>query len=258
MKEVNSKAMATIGVAKKVNVKIDGWEGQLDLVAVFMDDFDVVLGMEFLADMGAIPIPATGNLLIMGEKPSMVPTKVRHPLKFKLLSALQLKRGLKKKRSTFVIASALYDAKAGRLNQIVDAFSRKADLATLKVLVSMSTSRVGTLIKEHIKENLEKEPVTKNIMGLARKGKTTQFWVEDDLLWAKGGHLFILKTRRCSGLHEDLSRLPAEKGGETQDARVVRAFIGPKQAMASNLKPYDEDLEDPTHNQSTRDNIPIQ
>ena len=41
-----------------------------------MDDFDVILGMESLTEKGAIPIPATGSLLIMGETPAVVPAIV--------------------------------------------------------------------------------------------------------------------------------------------------------------------------------------
>ena len=79
MKAVNSKALATTGVAKGVKVRIDTWEGQTDLVVVHMDDLDVVLGMDFLTEKGAILIPATGSLLIMGETPAMVPAKVKPP-----------------------------------------------------------------------------------------------------------------------------------------------------------------------------------
>ena len=49
----------------------------MDLIAVRMHDFDVILGMEFLVEKGVIPIPSTGSLLTMGEKPAMVPTKVK-------------------------------------------------------------------------------------------------------------------------------------------------------------------------------------
>ena len=50
----------------------------MNLIALRMDDFDVILGMEFIAEKGAIPIPSTGSLLIIGEKPSMVvPMKLK-------------------------------------------------------------------------------------------------------------------------------------------------------------------------------------
>ncbi|XP_062107132.1 uncharacterized protein LOC133818349 [Humulus lupulus] len=109
MKAVNSKALATTGVAKGVKVKIDTWEGQTDLVVVHMDNFDVVLGMEFLTEKCAIPIPATGSLLIMGETPSMVPAKVIPPPGVKLLSALQFKKGVKKQEPTYVAVPTVFE-----------------------------------------------------------------------------------------------------------------------------------------------------
>ena len=77
MKMVNSKALATTRLAKQVRVKIGTWERTTDLIAVWMDDFDVILSMEFLTEKGIIPIPSTENLLIMGEKSAIVLTKVK-------------------------------------------------------------------------------------------------------------------------------------------------------------------------------------
>ena len=59
MKAVNSKAMATVGAAKQVRVKLGTWVGTTDLIVVPMDDFDVVLGMKFLLEKSAIPVPTT-------------------------------------------------------------------------------------------------------------------------------------------------------------------------------------------------------
>ncbi|XP_062103538.1 uncharacterized protein LOC133814616 [Humulus lupulus] len=109
MKAVNSKALATTRVAKGIKAKIDMWEGQTDLVAVHMDDFDVVLGMEFLIEKDAIPISAIGSLLIMGETPSMVPAKVVPPPSVNLLSTLQFKKGVKKREPTYVAVPAVFE-----------------------------------------------------------------------------------------------------------------------------------------------------
>ncbi|GKC67303.1 putative retrotransposon gag domain, aspartic peptidase domain protein, partial [Tanacetum coccineum] len=48
IKAVNSLAKAIHGVAKDVWEKIGEWEGRIDLSVVPMDDFNVVLGLEFL------------------------------------------------------------------------------------------------------------------------------------------------------------------------------------------------------------------
>ena len=97
MKAVNSKALATTWLAKQVRLKNDTWERTTDLITVRMDDFDVILGMEFLEEKCAIPIPSTGSLLIMGEKPTMVPEpeKVKQSTELKLLFVLQFKKGMK-------------------------------------------------------------------------------------------------------------------------------------------------------------------
>ncbi|XP_062086152.1 uncharacterized protein LOC133792259 [Humulus lupulus] len=66
---------------------------------------------------------------------------------------------------------------AGRLNQAVDALSCKPELATLKILASLSISVVNTPIKD---------PVFRTMLKLVKEGVTHQFWVENDLLSAKG------------------------------------------------------------------------
>ena len=66
-----------------------------------MNDFDVILGMEFSAENGVIPIPSTGSLLIMGEKLTMVLTKVKQATELKLLSALQFKKGCETAKANF-------------------------------------------------------------------------------------------------------------------------------------------------------------
>ena len=113
MKAVNLKALATTVLAKQVRVKIGTWKGTTDLIAVKMDDFCVILGTESQAEKGVIPIPSTGSLLIMGEKLTMVPVKVKQATKLKLLSELQFKKGVKRQEPTFVTVPAIYEEEGG-------------------------------------------------------------------------------------------------------------------------------------------------
>ena len=53
-----------------------------------MDDFDVILGMKFLAEKGVNSVPSTKSFLILGEKPAMVPAKVKQLTELKLLFTL--------------------------------------------------------------------------------------------------------------------------------------------------------------------------
>ena len=50
IKVVNSDALLIVGVSKRVPFILGTWTGEMDLVMVRMDNFDVVLGMDFLLD----------------------------------------------------------------------------------------------------------------------------------------------------------------------------------------------------------------
>ncbi|KAA0043571.1 reverse transcriptase [Cucumis melo var. makuwa] len=55
-----------------------------------MDDFDVVLGMEFLLEHQVIPMPSAKCLAITGSFPTVVQADIRQPNGFKMISAMQL------------------------------------------------------------------------------------------------------------------------------------------------------------------------
>ncbi|KAA0033804.1 Asp_protease_2 domain-containing protein [Cucumis melo var. makuwa] len=67
-----------------------------------MDDFDVVLGMEFLLEHQVIPMPLAKCLVITGSTPSVVQTDLRQPDGLKMISAMQLKKGLSRDEPTFM------------------------------------------------------------------------------------------------------------------------------------------------------------
>ncbi|KAA0065560.1 uncharacterized protein E5676_scaffold1212G00210 [Cucumis melo var. makuwa] len=50
MKALNSIALPIVGLVKQTMIMLGGWKGLVDFVVVKMDDFDVVLEMEFLLE----------------------------------------------------------------------------------------------------------------------------------------------------------------------------------------------------------------
>uniref|UniRef100_A0A2C9WGC9 Aspartic peptidase DDI1-type domain-containing protein n=1 Tax=Manihot esculenta TaxID=3983 RepID=A0A2C9WGC9_MANES len=85
IKAVNSEALNTVGVAHAVSCEMGPWKGELTFTVTPLDDFDVVIGMDFLKKARAVPVPAANCLLLMGDKPYVVPTtfspsKILEPL----------------------------------------------------------------------------------------------------------------------------------------------------------------------------------
>ena len=102
MKVVNSKALPIVGIAKKASLKLGEWRGDVDSVVVHMDDFDVVLGMEFLLKHKVILMSLAQCMVVTSDTPSIVQSKIKQPSGVRMVSALQLKNGLSRKEFTFM------------------------------------------------------------------------------------------------------------------------------------------------------------
>ena len=76
--------------------------------------------------------------------------------------------------------------KLGCANHVVDALSRKAEQMSM-------TSQPQRDLVDLLKKGLQHDPVVKSLIALAHERKTKQFWVGDDLLYAKGRWLYVPK-----------------------------------------------------------------
>ncbi|GJU87434.1 gag-aspartyl protease domain-containing protein [Tanacetum coccineum] len=96
IKAINGDAKAISGVARGVKAKIKGWEGELDLSVVPMDDYKLVLGIELFDKVQAIPITFTNTLCILnGDRVCMVAMERGTKSGAKMMSAIQLESGFK-------------------------------------------------------------------------------------------------------------------------------------------------------------------
>jgi len=75
IKVVNFSPTPINGVAHKVDVSIGEWRGPENLTVVTMDDFDAVLGLEFLDKVKAVLVLYTNTMCILEEKACTVPIK---------------------------------------------------------------------------------------------------------------------------------------------------------------------------------------
>ena len=63
LKAVNSASKPSQGVARGTTMKIGPWEGKIDFTVAPMDDFKIVIGMDFFRQVKAVPIPFLRSLL---------------------------------------------------------------------------------------------------------------------------------------------------------------------------------------------------
>eukprot|EP00253_Pinus_taeda_P003556 PITA_03556 len=64
MKTVNSPPTAILGIAEKVDTVLGEWSGKVDFTIVRIDDYEAVLGMEFMEKFEAMVVPHLRKLFI--------------------------------------------------------------------------------------------------------------------------------------------------------------------------------------------------
>ena len=67
IKVVNSKAQKIQGVAKNVTLQVDKWKGKCNLLCVPLDDFDLILGVDFFLKAKVALLPHLGGLMFLEE-----------------------------------------------------------------------------------------------------------------------------------------------------------------------------------------------
>nr|KAJ0192430.1 hypothetical protein LSAT_V11C800427740 [Lactuca sativa] len=104
LKVVNSLSKPIIGVAYGVPLKIAEWEGTIDLTVVHMDDYRMVMGMDFLDNVRPWSFERDDTMRITkGSIIHIVPLK-RNRIGSQILSTMQLDKGLKKSEAKFMTA----------------------------------------------------------------------------------------------------------------------------------------------------------
>lgn len=102
VKAVNSPSQPILGVACGVPIKIAGYEGIVDLTVVPMDDYRMVLGMEFLDKVRPYSFEENDTMRITkGSTIHIIPLE-RNKTESRILSAMQLDKGLKRGEMTFL------------------------------------------------------------------------------------------------------------------------------------------------------------
>ncbi|KAK3035048.1 hypothetical protein RJ639_034838 [Escallonia herrerae] len=204
VKAINSAAQPVAGIARSVLIKIGPYEGRTNFSVVIMDDFKLILGLEFLRDTKTTVMPCTNSLVMLGNKPCVIPT-ISSRAGERSISALQLKRGLKLDETTYLAMlrwrellaefNFMLEYRTGSTNSVADALSRRAELDQVALMamnaIVRADSRVAINIGKKIKKALTRDPVAQQLLKLIESGKTRQFWQEDGLLMTKGRRVYV-------------------------------------------------------------------
>ncbi|XP_012837907.1 PREDICTED: uncharacterized protein LOC105958449 [Erythranthe guttata] len=109
LKAANAKAQPLNGVARDAELHLGTWKGQVDFSVAPMDDFKVVLGMDFFRKVMAISMPCFNSVCILEKgTPCMVPaingTTKEGSTQPRQLSAMQVANGVRRGEPTFLAA----------------------------------------------------------------------------------------------------------------------------------------------------------
>ncbi|GAV84407.1 gag-asp_proteas domain-containing protein [Cephalotus follicularis] len=125
IKVVNADAQPVQGVARDVLLQVGAWKGQLNLMIVSLDDFDVIFGIDFLTRSKAVPMPHLKGLMFMGEnQPCFVFGNMMEDHycgnkgKNSMLSTMQISDGLRKGDTTYI--ASLVELKPYVVVEVVD------------------------------------------------------------------------------------------------------------------------------------------
>ncbi|KAG6517981.1 hypothetical protein ZIOFF_021381 [Zingiber officinale] len=144
IKSVNAKAQAVVGMAYNVPLTVGTQVGKANMMVIPLEDFQIILGMDFLRKTKTVPMPHLDGVMVMQESNPCFVSAV-HPYgkgqnkgKTNIISAISLEKGLRRGETTYL--AALIDAKPDQnvelpVDACKEAFERlKAAIASEPVL----------------------------------------------------------------------------------------------------------------------------
>ncbi|KAK3006794.1 hypothetical protein RJ639_017213 [Escallonia herrerae] len=136
------------GLARSVLIKVGPYEGRTNFSVVTMDDFKLILGLEFLRDTKTTVMPCTNSLAMLGNKPCVIPT-ISSRAGERSISAFPLKKELKRDETTYL-------AMAGSTNSVADALSRRTELDQVALMAMNAIVRVDSQVAINIGRKIRK------------------------------------------------------------------------------------------------------
>ncbi|GKV33019.1 hypothetical protein SLEP1_g41575 [Rubroshorea leprosula] len=125
VKVVDNPSQPICGVARGEPVQIGSWSGKVDLNVITMSDFKLVLGGEFIDQLLPFTFTKDGCICFEdGTKSHKVPLE-RLPAGDRILSAIQVSRGIKRGEETYLAAMKEYSTSSLDVPQEVQGMLRE-------------------------------------------------------------------------------------------------------------------------------------
>ncbi|KAE8694779.1 hypothetical protein F3Y22_tig00110773pilonHSYRG00015 [Hibiscus syriacus] len=103
IKTVNFNEVLIVREARGIKLSIGGWTGKESIKVIPLDDFDFVIGISFLDQINAFPLPFADCLVICDPKHQCIVLGSRESkADAKMLSANQFSKGVRREEPTFV------------------------------------------------------------------------------------------------------------------------------------------------------------
>ena len=144
IKTVNSKAQKIHGVSKNVLMQVGDQNGTCSLLCVPLDDFNLILGIDFVLKAKVALISYLGGLMVLDEIQSyfvqVLRAKDSDKGQHEMLSAIQLKKSLEQGQKTYV--TTLIEIKEGQSMEVL--YSVVRILKEQRCDVCITSQRVAT------------------------------------------------------------------------------------------------------------------
>ena len=88
MKAVNLTSLLVLVIAKRTSIKLETWTGQTNFVIVKIDDFNIVLGIDFLLEHKVIHMPLVKCLVVIRSNETIIQKNTHQPKGVKMESTL--------------------------------------------------------------------------------------------------------------------------------------------------------------------------
>ncbi|KAK2970091.1 hypothetical protein RJ640_018411 [Escallonia rubra] len=257
LKPVNAEAKPLQGMVRRVEICLGKWKGFVDFSVARMDDFKVVLGLDFLRQVNALVSPYNNAMCIMERGAACVVPLfggTSSTMTSMRLSGMRLvqeveREEAKKSESTYLASLKVEDRvvlhefekrqpprrkvgdqgkldRGAKLQNVVP-----CGMAPPKEEKLSTTSKAKGEIIKLINEGLQRDPLAKELLQLVKSGRTQRYRVKGDLLYTKDGRVYVPKWRDLRkmvirGSHDTQSTV--HPGHRRTYALVTTAYFWPQ------------------------------